>query len=134
LAEQRRTEDLARVLHGTLLGDGANQAEVAILLADEHGFYIAVNDEASTLTGYSRLELTKFRAGELAADEASANIYQRLLSRKNSQGHKQVRRKDGGIVHCRYWGIPTKVANMPYFLLLLWPTRSRAGRAREAAT
>jgi PAS domain S-box-containing protein len=124
LAGQRPANDLDRVLHGTLLGDAANNAEVAMLLADERGFYVAVNDAASTLTGYSRVELTKFRAGELSADERSAHIYQRLLSRKNSHGRKHVRRKDGSVVHCRYWGIPTNVAKMPYFLLLLWRSRS----------
>ena len=114
--------DLDRILHATLLADGLLHAEVAAFLADERGCYVAVNDQACTLTGYERTALTQFRAGELAADEASRSIYDNLATGKKMQGRKLVRRRDGALVQCRYWGIPTVVSRMPYFLVLLWPT------------
>jgi PAS domain S-box-containing protein len=117
----KREPDLDRVIQGTLLGDGALAAEVAMLLADERGFYVAVNDDACELTGYARAALVSFRAGELAADEASRAIYDKLMNRRKLRGRKLVRRADGRVVQCRYWGIPTTVARLPYFVVLLWP-------------
>ena len=113
--------DLDRVLHGTFFAEGVLSAEVATFLADERGFYLAVNDQASSLTGYPRDRLTKFRAGELAADERSKAIYAQLINGRKVQGRKLVRRADGVVVQCRYWGIRTTVARLPYFLVLMWP-------------
>ena len=112
-------KDLDRLLHGTLLGDAMNNAEVAALLADERGYYVAANDHACELTGYSRSRLTRFRAGQLAGDQASRGIYEKLASRRKLQGRKVVRCSDGKLVACRYWGIPTTAAQLPYFILLL---------------
>jgi len=114
--------DLDRVIHGTLLGEAALAAEVAVLLADDRGFYVAVNDDACELTGYARSTLVSFRAGELAADEASQAIYDKLINREKLRGRKLVRRADGHVVQCRYWGIPTLVGRLPYSVVLLWPT------------
>lgn len=132
--DDRSQPDLDRVLHGTLFGEGVLAADVATFLADDRGFYLAVNDEALSLTGYSRERLTQFRAGELAADERSQAIYHQLIRGKKLQGRKLVRRADGEIVPCRYWGIKTVVARLPYFLVLLWPAGSRSRSPDEAVS
>lgn len=121
--------DLDRILHGTLLGEGLMHADVAALLADEDGFYVAANDTAVELTGYPRERLTTFRAGELAADEPSKAIYRQMAAGSKLQGRKRVRREDGTVVECRYWGIHTVVSRLPYSLVLLWPAKGPAARA-----
>ena len=113
--------DIDRVVQGTLLGEAALTAEVAALLADEDGQYIAVNDEAVRLTGYTRSELTSGRMGFLGADEQSRAIFQHINRRKKLQGRKLIKRREGDVLACRYWAIPAKVTELPYFLLLLWP-------------
>ena len=113
--------DLDRVIHGTLLGEAALTAEVATLLADEDGRYVAVNDEAIRLTGYTRSELTKGWMGFLAADERSKTIFRDVSRGRRLQGRKLIRRLDGELVPCRYWAIPAHVTGIQYFLLLLWP-------------
>jgi PAS domain S-box-containing protein len=113
-------KDLDVLLHASLLGDALQNVAVAALVADESGQYIAVNEAACALTGYSRRALTRFRAGELAADEHSHRIYENVMRGRKLRGKKLVRRKDGSLVDCRYWGMPTTVARLPYFLLLLW--------------
>jgi PAS domain S-box-containing protein len=118
-------EDLDAVLHATLLGDAMQNVAVAALVADENGQYIAVNEAACALTGYSRRALTGFRAGELAADDSSRQIYENVMQGRKLRGRKRVRRKDGNVVDCRYWALPTTVAKLPYFILLLWLTRPR---------
>ena len=116
-----REVDLERVIQGTLLGEAALTAELATLLADEQGHYIAVNDEAVRLTGYPRRELTKGWMGFLGADEHSREIFQHISRRQNLQGRKLIKRRDGQVLPCRYWAIPARVTEIPYFLLLLRP-------------
>ena len=115
--------DLERVVHGTLFGEAMSSAEIAALLADDRGYYVAVNDRAVELTGYTRQKLTQFKAGQLAADDASRGIYENISRGRKMQGRKRVRRKNGEIVELRYWAIPARVAQMPYYLLLLWNPR-----------
>lgn len=118
-------KDLDTVLHSTLLGDAMQNVSVAALVADERGQYIAVNEAACTLTGYSRKALTRFRAGELSADDSSRQIYENVMQGRKLRGRKLVRREDGSVIDCHYWAMPTTVATLPYFVLLLWLRRSR---------
>jgi PAS domain S-box-containing protein len=113
--------DLDRVIHGTLLGEGMLNAKVAALLADDEGQYVAVNDEACRLTGFARGELTSVRMGGLGADTHSQAIYTKIARGKELHGEKHIRRQDGRVVSCRYWAVPTRVARVVYFVLLLWP-------------
>ena len=114
------SRDLDAVLHETLFGEAMQHVAVAALLADEKGQYIAVNQAACELTGYSRQALTRFRAGELAADDHSRTIYENVMQGRKLRGKKLVRREDGSVLDCRYWGMPTQVSRLPYFVLLLW--------------
>jgi len=118
-------KDLDAVLHSTLLGDAMQNVSVAALVADERGQYIAVNEAACELTGYDRKALTRFRAGELAADDPSRQIYRNIMEGRRLRGRKLVRRQDGSVIDCHYWAMPTNVATLPYFVLLLWLRRSR---------
>jgi PAS domain S-box-containing protein len=113
--------DLDRVVHGTFFGEATLNASVAALLADEAGVYIAANDEACRLTGFDREQLAGIRMGGLAVDDASRQLFAQIMRGTNLQGRKDVRQRDGGNTPCGYWAIPTRVARLPYFLLLLWP-------------
>jgi PAS domain S-box-containing protein len=117
----RSFEDLTRVVHGTLFGEAVNGAAIAALLATDDGQYVGANDEACRLTGYSREKLVEFRTGQLGADEESRGIYDAIVYRRELEGLKTVRRRDGKTVRCRYWAIPTKVALTPHILLVLRP-------------
>ncbi len=109
-------------MNTTLLGEAWTGAELAMLVVDDDGHYIATNESVCQLTGYSHGELTALRAGrDLAGDEPSSRIYADLGRGRNMEGKKLVRRKDGGTVRCRYRGVRTTVARLPYFILLLWP-------------
>jgi PAS domain S-box-containing protein len=116
-----RSIDLNRIVHGTLFGDAVNSAALATLLAADDGQYVAANDKACDLTGYSRDALVTFRAGQLAADEESGRIYDAIMRRGELEGVKTVRRRDDLVVRCRYWAIPTKVTLAPHYLLVLHP-------------
>ncbi len=53
-AARSMAEDLDAVLQATVLGDAKQNVAVPTLVADENGQYIAVNEAACALTGYSR--------------------------------------------------------------------------------
>jgi PAS domain S-box-containing protein len=111
------------MLNSTLVAEAWASAELAMLVVDDDGHYIATNRSAEHLTGYTHHELLNLRAGRaLAGDEDSTCIYQDLARRHTTQGRKVVRRKDGSTVNCRYLSTRTTVSNLPYLILLLWST------------
>lgn len=116
--------DLDRIIHSTLFGEAVGNTDVAALLADGTGQYVAVNDAACRLTGYARTALTAFRSGQLGADERSRQIYTDISRGRRMQGQKTIRCHDGSLVTCRYWALPTVVARTPHHLLLLWQPAS----------
>ena len=124
----RSAEESGRIVHGTLFGEAVNASVVATLLASDDGQYVAANDEACRLTGYSRSELIKFRTGQLAGDNTSRHIYEAITQRRELEGVKTVRRRDGRLVRCQYLAVPTRVALTPHYLLMLRP-ESRASAA-----
>jgi PAS domain S-box-containing protein len=124
-------KDLNRIIHGTLFGDAVNQASVAALLATDDGQYVAANDEACRLTGYSRTELVTFRTGQLGADDTSRQIYEAITRRQELEGIKTVRRRDGKLVRCRYQAVPTRVARTPHYLLMLRPSTGATAGGRD---
>lgn len=113
-----RTEDL---INQTLVAEAWCNASLPMLVVDDDGNYVATNESACKLTGYTHSELLELRAGQdLAGDEASKKIYRALERGQRMQGKKLVRRKDGTLVPCRYWGVRTSVGKMQYFILMLW--------------
>lgn len=120
----RGTEEL---VNQTIVGEAWVNASLPMLVVDDDGHYVATNASACKLTGYSHTELLNLRAGQdLAGDEASKKIYRALERDQRMQGKKLVRRKDGSLVPCRYWGVRTTVGRMQYFILMLWSQGSAA--------
>jgi PAS domain S-box-containing protein len=120
----RNPEEL---VNQTLVGEAWVNASLPMLVVDDDGHYVATNQSACELTGYTHAELLALRAGlDLAGDEASRGIYRALERDQRMQGKKLVRRKDGTLVRCRYWGVRTSVGKMHYFILMLWAQGSAA--------
>ena len=76
----------------------------SVLIANDKGRYVAVNDQACALTGYSRAELLGKAIIDLTPPDA-AEIYERLwdsfVRRTKQHGLYQIRRKDGTIVNVK---------------------------------
>jgi PAS domain S-box-containing protein len=113
--------DPGELINQTLVGEAWVNAALPMLVVDDDGHYVATNESVCKLTGYTHAELLGLRAGlDLAGDEASRGIYRALERDQRMQGKKLVRRKDGSLVRCRYWGVRTNVGKMQYFILMLW--------------
>ena len=77
----------------------------SVLIADDNGRYVAVNDEACVLTGYSRAELLRKAIIDLTPPNA-VDICERLwdsfVRTTKQHGFYQIRRKDGSVVNVKY--------------------------------
>ena len=81
------------------------RSRVAVIIADDRGRYIAVNDEASALTGYNPQELTTLSIEDLTP-QGQAPVAHQLWSRFIAEGIQEgvytLRRRDGISVEMRY--------------------------------
>jgi PAS domain S-box-containing protein len=106
------------LIQASLLGEAIENGPVAVLVADEHGRYVAVNQAACRLLGYSREELLTMRVTEVArSDEAPAEWAEMELNGTRS-GISTVTCKDGSTLLFAYVAGATVVAGMPVFVSL----------------
>jgi PAS domain S-box-containing protein len=104
------------LIQTSLLGEAIENGPVAVLVADENGRYVAVNQAACTLLGYSREELLMLRATDVARyDDAPAEWAEMELEGTRS-GVAEVTRKDGSTVEFAYVAGATLVAGMPVYV------------------
>jgi len=78
---------------------------VAAFVADTHGRYVAVNNAAAALTGYSASELTRLSVWQLTpnANEREAEVLWRaFLSRGEQHGEYQLLTKDKRVIVAEY--------------------------------
>lgn len=109
------------MVHATLLGDALMQARAAAFVLDDEGHYVAVNDAATRLTGYTRSELLELRAGvDLAADAESQELYDVVAHARHQKGSSRLRRKDGSVIDVRFVTCETSIGGLPYILSLCW--------------
>jgi PAS domain S-box-containing protein len=104
------------LIQTSLLGEAIENGPVAVLVADERGRYVAVNQAACLLLGYSREELLTMCMTDVARyDEAPAE-WAEMEARGSQSGRARVTRKDGSTVGFAYVAGATIVAGMPVFI------------------
>lgn len=114
----------------TLLLEALEGAELAVCVYDEEGRYVTVNGYACTLLGYTRDELLSHDV----ADFTEGGIDRALLrSPEHREGVRRVQRKDGSSVAVAFVVVPTRVANLPYYVAVWWELPDGDARAKDAA-
>jgi PAS domain S-box-containing protein len=104
------------LIQTSLLGEAIENGPVAVLVADEHGRYVAVNLAACNLLGYTREELLTKRATDVARYEEAPAEWAELELQGSHTGVSTVTRKDGSTVEFAYVAGATVVAGMPVFV------------------
>jgi PAS domain S-box-containing protein len=77
----------------------------SVLIVDDNGRYVAVNDEACALTGYSRAELLRKAIIDLMpphARQTYERVWDSFVHSPKQHGFCQIRRKDGSVVNVKY--------------------------------
>src|SRR5664279_4244520 len=87
------------LIQASLLGEAVEHGPAAVFVADEDGRYVAVNQAACALVGYSREELLAMRVSNIAESMEKWDQMQRTGS---ASGTTQLTRKDGTHVQFTY--------------------------------
>jgi PAS domain S-box-containing protein len=104
------------MIQASLLGEAIENGPVAVFVADENGKYVAVNQAACIMLGYTREELLELRVSAVARYDEAAEEWRAMSQAGNRSGTSRLTRKDGTIVEFRYIAGATVVAGMPVFV------------------
>lgn len=113
-----------RILHLTLLGEALMAGRSAVFVTDDDGRYLAVNDSAAELLGYSREELVRLNAHDISlrSEEEIAEVYAMLrMTRSTVQRTARLRRKDGVVGTIEYVSLESVVAGLPVVVSVTAP-------------
>ena len=104
-----------------LLGEAIDRAPDCVLVADESMRYLAVNQAACKLLGYTREELLALRTTDVATYPGASQEYDELMAGRGRTGTTMLRKKDGEQIEARYRAHETKLAGMTVYVAILWP-------------
>ena len=100
------------LIQASLLGEAAEHAPFAVLVADEEGRYVAVNQAACLMLGYSREELLRLGMRDVARYAEAAGEFDDLVDagsmpEARSRGKVRIEGKDyvmqdGDVVEFRF--------------------------------
>ena len=100
----------------SLLGEAAEHAPFAVLVADEEGRYVAVNVAACVMLGYTRDELLALTMTDVARYEGAVDEFDELMGTGTRLGVAELTRKDGSTVRFSYVAGGTVVAGMGVYV------------------
>ena len=101
----KRTSDATVRSRAEALLAHASDMPVALLIANNSGRYIDVNEHATRLTGYSRAELLRMSVWDLTPVPAAAEgrrMWREFLHAGRMDGKYALRRKDGRAVRADF--------------------------------
>ena len=109
------------LIQATLIGEAIDPGPAAVFVADEQMRYVAVNDFACRMLGYSREDLLALRVTDVARDDRTADDYAEMIGRGSWNGTARMRRKDGSELTLHFRARETSVARMTVWVAVGWP-------------
>jgi PAS domain S-box-containing protein len=106
-------EDLIQT---ALLGEALDDGPALVFVADETMRYVAVNETACRMLGYSRDELLKLEVKDVARATTAPAEYDEMLARGFRHGTAVITGKDGTTLDFHYRAAQTKVAGLTFFV------------------
>jgi PAS domain S-box-containing protein len=117
MAKPRNASHVPDVVHTSLLGEGADCADIGIAIYDDDGRYVAINAHGCEMLGYTRDELLTLDVGDFTEGGIDRTV---LKSPERREGSRLVRRKDGHFLAVGFVVSPTKIANIGFNLAMFW--------------
>ena len=109
------------LVQASLLGDAVDLAPALVLVADDEMRFVAVNQTACEVLGYTREELLALDVTAVSANPEAANEYAQMMAEGTRHGEARVRAKDGTVHSMRYRAGETTVAGMRFYVAILFP-------------
>jgi len=103
-------------LQQTLLGDGAEHAEIGVVVWNEELRYVAVNEWVGELFGVTREELLGSRVGDHNPSDGQSAI-EAILAHVPARGVTPIR---PGLA-VEWIVVETRLAGLPHFFGVFWP-------------
>jgi len=117
------------IVLASLLGDGAEHAEIGLFIYDDDGKYVAINRYGAELLGYDRSELLAHDVGDFTAGGIDREVLLRLEQR---EGVRIVECKDGSHKTVAFVVTPTQVGSFWFYLAVVWELADDDPRATAA--
>ena len=99
-------------MQASLLGEAVDAADIAILVSDEDGRCIAVNQGACDLLGYSRDALLELHVSDFAPGVDAGRCFRVVYANGRTDGVVDAVLGDGSRLAVRHVSTPTRVAQM----------------------
>jgi PAS domain S-box-containing protein len=94
---------------------------VAALVADNSSRYVAANEAARMLTGYTQAELTSMSVMDLTPipkTAAGRKLWETFVAQGGQRGEYELMPKSGGSVRVRYWAYASVAPGLHVSLLV----------------
>ena len=114
-------------MQASLLGEAVDAADIAILVSDEDGRCIAVNQAACDLLGYTRDDLLELQVRDFVPDVDAGECFRAVYASGRTDGVIDALLGDGNRLAVRHVSTPTRVAQMR--LVLSFGRADTAGAA-----
>jgi PAS domain S-box-containing protein len=111
------------LMHETLIGEAAATGSAAVVLSDDDLRYVAANDAACDLLGYSRLELLALDVSDVVLGEADGlrHASRAVIDGATHHGTACVRRKDGSEIEVAYVSFRGSISALQQVVTVTWP-------------
>ena len=111
------SEDVSLPLvQASLIGEAIDLGPVLAFVADEDMRYVAVNQYACDILGYTRSELLALTITDLAPAPGTTERFKEFLARQSVEGESTLRRKDGSDVRVRFFAKETTAAGLTLYV------------------
>lgn len=109
------------LIQQTLLGEAIDAGPAAIFVLGEDRRYVAVNQTACDLLGYSRRELLELGPADVAPAERLDERFAELNRSRALVGTADLQARDGSMVRVSYRTSETVVARMRFWISVAFP-------------
>jgi PAS domain S-box-containing protein len=105
-----------RPIQQFLLYDAIDTSPALVFVADDEMRYLAVNNTACAVLGYSREELLSMRVTDIVVSAGAPTLYRRMMDDQSQQGDVELLTKDGAQLPFIYEAGETQIAGTPYWV------------------
>ena len=115
------------LVQASLIGEAIDPGPVLVFVADEDMHYVAVNQYACDVLGYTRSELLALSITDVAPARGTTKRFKDFVAAKALEGETRLRRKDGTDLPVRFVAKETTAAGLTLYVWVGFPLGGEEG-------